>query len=143
VSLFANEVYMGTPELLAGPRGEGHELRVVTSKPTVYAERIATHFELDAHFARVHGSELSGLRTDKIELIAHVLDTEGLTRQDCVMIGDRSHDVPGARANDLRSVSVSWGFGSRDELDDAGADEIADDLAQLREVLDEMNGAAT
>ncbi len=137
VGLFENEVYPGIPELLRELREAGHELRVVTSKPTVYAARITAHFELDGHFAEIHGSELSGERTDKAELLAHLLDTEPLTREDCVMIGDRSHDVRGARANGLRSIGVLWGYGSRNELTEAGADQLCADLGELRLAIDE------
>lgn len=138
--LFENEVYPGIPELLAELRAAGHELRVVTSKPTLYATRIAAHFELDGHFAEVHGSELSGERCDKGELLAHLLDTEPLAREDCVMIGDRSHDVRGARANGLRSIGVLWGYGSHDELTEAGAGRLCADLGELRRAIDEPEG---
>jgi phosphoglycolate phosphatase len=143
VGLFENEVYPGIPELLARLGEEGHALRVVTSKPTIYASRIAVHFDLDRHFARVHGSELSGLRADKADLIAHVLDTESLRREDCVMIGDRSHDILGARAHGVRSIGVAWGYGSREELTEAGACGIASDLDELHGLLNRIAEEAT
>jgi len=140
VGLFENEVYPGIPELLDELGAAGHELRVVTSKPTVYAARITAHFGLDGHFAEVHGSEMSGRRTDKAELLGHLLDTEPLAREDCVMIGDRSHDVRGARANGLRNIGVLWGYGSPDELKEAGADHLCADLGELRHAIDEPEG---
>jgi HAD-hyrolase-like len=79
----------------------------------------------------VHGSELSGERADKRDLIAHVLRAERMSPSTVVMIGDRSHDVIGARANGLRSVAVLWGYGSRHELVEAGADVLFASVAEL------------
>ncbi len=118
-----------------------HCLYVVTAKPTVYAERIVAHFGLAAHFLAVHGSELSGRRSRKTELIAHVLEVEQLDRADTVMIGDRRDDVVGARGNALASIGVLWGFGSRAELVEAGASRLCDEVSALPSVLDTLGGA--
>ena len=86
----------------------------------MFAERIVEHFELDRFFSAVYGSELSGANADKKDLLARVLDAESLSPADTVMIGDRAHDVLGARANSIFPVGVLWGYGSREELLSAG-----------------------
>jgi phosphoglycolate phosphatase len=135
IGMFENEVYPGIPELLAALCDAGAELRVVTSKPTVYSASIVEHFGLARWLAGVHGSELDGARTDKADGIAHVLGAEGIAPAAATMIGDRSHDVVGARANGVRAVGVLWGYGSRDELVGAGADAIAATPGNLRGLL--------
>jgi len=133
--MFENQVYPGIPELLESSRHAGWTLHVVTSKPTVFAAQILAHFDLIRHFAAVHGSELSGLRADKTELVAHVLATEQISAPDAVMIGDRSHDVVGAQANGVRALGVLWGYGSREELRAAGAARSYETVEALREAL--------
>lgn len=121
IGMFENEVYPGIPEALTALRDAGSELRVVTSKPTAYAAPIVEHFGLAGFFAGVHGSELDGARTDKADAIAHVLRVAAIEPAAVTMVGDRSHDVVGARANGVASLAVLWGYGSRDELSRAGA----------------------
>jgi phosphoglycolate phosphatase len=134
VGMFENFVYAGIPEALESLRGRGARLFVATSKPEVFARRILDHFELSHYFERIYGSELDGRRTDKIELIAHVLSQAQLDRADTVMIGDRHHDVVGAIQNRIRAVGALWGYGSREELSSAGAEtllETPSDVAGL------------
>jgi phosphoglycolate phosphatase len=133
--MFENRVYPGIPEALAALGAAGWRLLVVTSKPAVFAERIVRHFELSPHFAAVYGSELSGLRADKGELIAHVLASESIAPERALMIGDRSHDVVGARKNGVRSAGVLWGYGTREELQAAGAGRLYESVAMLQAEL--------
>ena len=117
----------------------GTWLYVATSKPRVFAERIVEYFGLEQYFRAVHGSELDGSYADKSELIAKVLRSESLTPYETVMIGDRAHDVVGAKANGIFSVGALWGFGSRDELVLAGADLLCktpDMLVETMRVFD-------
>lgn len=94
--LYENRVFDGIPELLEALVGRGHTLYVATSKPGVFAREIARHFAFDRHFKAIYGSELDGTRTHKDELIRHLLDSEGLAAEHCLMIGDRMHDLLGA-----------------------------------------------
>ncbi|BDG05452.1 HAD family hydrolase [Anaeromyxobacter oryzae] len=126
VGMYENRVYPGIRELLGSLRAAGHRLIVCTSKPTVFAERIVGHFELAGFFEAIHGSELDGTRTDKRELMAHLLRATGLHGSAAVMVGDRLHDVAAARAHGLRAVGVLWGYGSADELRAAGADALVE-----------------
>jgi phosphoglycolate phosphatase len=121
VGLFENAVYAGIGEVLQELKLRGHVIRLATSKPTVFASRIVEHFGLRKYFDSVDGSELDGTRTDKVELIAHILDREAIRPDDAVMIGDREFDMIGARHNGVRGLGVLWGYGSLEELTAAGA----------------------
>ncbi len=131
VGLFENRLYAGIPSLLETLQQDGHTLYVATSKPHVYAERIIEHFDLSRFFSAVHGPEFDGTRSDKAELIAHIVACERLASSDTWMVGDRAFDIAGARANAIRSVGVLWGYGSHEELSDAGATELVDRPSRL------------
>ena len=131
LGLFENTVYSGIPEVLESLGALGAELFVATSKPQVFAEQILAHFGLAKHFKEVFGSELSGVRSDKGELIGHALATARLRSDDTVMVGDREHDVRGARRNHVRAVGVLWGYGSREELTAAGAERLLEQPSDL------------
>jgi phosphoglycolate phosphatase len=130
VGLFENSVYPGIPEALESLRAAGFRLWVVTSKPRVYAERVVDHFGLRAAFERVQGPELQVERT-KADLIAQVLAEANLAPGETWMIGDRSHDVVGAKKNGVRSAGVLWGYGTEQELRAAGADVVLASVADL------------
>jgi phosphoglycolate phosphatase len=128
--MFENEVYPGIVELLAALPGRHF---VATSKPEVYAREILTHFGLAKFFEQVYGSELSGVRSEKGELLRYLLECEELGT--ALMIGDREHDVHGARKVGLPCLGVLWGYGSREELERAGAVAIVSTPAELLEYL--------
>ena len=132
VGMFENTVYPGVASCLGELRKGGHRLRVVTSKPHVYARRILDHFGLSEAFISVHGSELSGEFAEKADLIRHVLSTEKFEDRPW-MVGDRRHDIEAAHANGLPSVGVLWGYGSRAELEAAGAEMLARSMEELCE----------
>ncbi len=139
VGLFENSVYDGVPELLRHMSDAGLTLAVATSKPTYSATRILEHFDLAGHFAFIGGSDLAGLRHDKASVVSHTLDElRGRDRladgSAVVMIGDREHDVHGARAHGIGTIGVLWGYGTEEELLTAGAltvVESPDALARL------------
>ncbi|HBZ93603.1 MAG TPA: HAD family hydrolase [Pseudomonas sp.] len=114
--LYENRVFEGVETLLEALVAQGRTLYIATSKPTVFAEEIARHFGFDRYFKRIYGSELDGTRTNKVELLAHLLESEKLAPESALMIGDRKHDLIGARSNGLQAVAVGYGFGSREEL---------------------------
>lgn len=135
VGLFENEVYAGVPEMLDTIRKAGSKIVLATSKPRIFAQRILDHFDLTKYFDFVDGSELDGTRVNKDEVIAHALDMLNCDKNEVVMIGDRLHDIHGAKINGLKSIGVLWGYGSREELADAGADMIAETINGLTILL--------
>lgn len=135
IGLFENEVYKGIPDALKTLHENGHTLYVATSKPTVYAKQIIGHFDLQQYFKTVHGSELDGTRSDKTNLISHILHSERIISSDTLMIGDRKHDMIGAKANGVCGVGVLWGNGTRDELHATGAHACISQPMELKQYL--------
>ena len=135
IGKFENKVYEGIPEVLSKLKEKGLSLFVATSKPTVYSIDIIKHFALAPYFNQVYGSELNGDRVDKTELIAHIMSTEGLDKNDTVMIGDRRHDIIGAKNNGLASIGVTYGYGTKEELQDSGADRLAANPSYILNIL--------
>lgn len=114
-----NRLYPGVASALDALSSAGCTLYVCTSKPEVFATRIISHFGLDDHFVRVYGADLAGALDDKRKLLSKLIEAEALDPAQCVMIGDRHHDMRAARANGTRAIGVLWGYGSREELQEA------------------------
>jgi phosphoglycolate phosphatase len=133
IGLYENGVYAGVRDVLATLQQSGRRLFVATSKPHVYAERIIDHFDLRRHFERVFGSELDGTRADKSDLLAYALNAASVDSSHATMIGDRSHDMIGARNNGMKGIGVLYGYGSEQELTAAGASHLC---ATPKAVLD-------
>ena len=131
IGLYENQVYPGIADILSGLASSRRRMFVATSKPHVYAERIIAHFGLAGCFEHVFGSELDGTRADKTKLLRHALQTTGVDPAQTIMIGDRSHDVIGARNNDMTAVGVLYGYGSQAELVGAGAHRLCATPADL------------
>lgn len=136
VGLFENRVYEGIPEMLERLKNGGKRLMVATSKPEVYAVRILERFGIAPYFEIVGGAELDGSRDYKHEVIEYVLAKADITdRSRVLMIGDRRQDVLGAHKTGLKCMGILWGYGSAEELDEAGADFIADTPKNTADML--------
>jgi phosphoglycolate phosphatase len=134
--IFENTPYDGMPELLQKLRSAGKTLAIATSKPRVYAERIAERFGFAGFFDFIAGSELDGGRSEKNELITYALESLGVRdRRGAVMIGDREFDMRGAAKLGIDGIGVLWGYGSEDELLAAGAARVVRDFAELEKAL--------
>lgn len=123
--IFENSVYGGIEEMLSELKGDGKKLIVATSKPQVFAEKILEHFNLAGYFVFVSGASLDNSRIEKSDIIAYAIKTLNIEPSCAVMVGDRKHDIIGAKQNGLISVGVLYGYGDREELKSAGADFIA------------------
>jgi phosphoglycolate phosphatase len=135
VGLFDARVYPGIPELLDRLSGAGKVLFVGTSKRTEFARAVLEHFGLARHFRAIQGAEAHGRFDRKADLLAHLLHGHGLDPAATVVVGDREHDVEAALANGLQVVAVTYGYGSRDELREAGASLLCDSTARLAGLL--------
>lgn len=134
--LYENAVYDGIRELLYDLKNAGYKIILATSKPHVYARRILEHFELIEYFDFIAGSELDGTRNRKGDVIAYALQECRITDLSrALMIGDRKHDIIGAKENNLACLGVLFGYGSRAEHEAAGADYIVKSVDELREFL--------
>lgn len=130
-----NELYPGVDAALATLAQAGHALFVCTSKPRLFALRILEHFGLAKHFRGIYGPELDGRFDHKDELLGHLLRTEALAPEHCLMIGDREHDALAARAHGVAALGVLYGFGSAAELTAAGVAALVTSPGDLPEAV--------
>jgi phosphoglycolate phosphatase len=134
--IFDNRVYDGIPELLAKLRTAGRTLVLATSKPEEFARRIMDKFDLARYFKHICGATFDGRISKKAEVIEYAIETAGITDRSAVlMIGDREHDVLGAKAAGVDSLGVLFGYGDRPELEGAGATYIAESVEELGKML--------
>lgn len=134
--LFQNKVYEGVENLLKTLRESGKTMILATSKPTVYARQILEHFHLDVYFSDLAGSELDGRRVKKGDVIAYALEMAGIKdTSTAVMVGDREHDIIGAKENGLDSIGVLYGYGCLEEFEKNGADDIVETVEELGKAL--------
>lgn len=123
--LFENEVYEGIPEALAKLKEAGCRLIVATCKPEPIAKSVLEHFGLDKYFEFLAGSTFDGKRIEKADVVAHALTSCGITTpediENTIMVGDRSHDILGAAANNLDTIAVLYGYGSMKEFQECDA----------------------
>ena len=130
--IFENVPYEGMTECLAALKQCGRTLILATSKPEVFAKMILERFGFAPYFDYVFGASMDETRTRKDEVIAYALSGAGIEDpSDCVMVGDRKHDVLGAKANGMDAVGVLFGYGSREELTEAGARYIAETVEDI------------
>jgi phosphoglycolate phosphatase len=141
--LFENRVYPGVPEMLAKLKAAGCRLFVATSKPAVFAQRVIRHFDLERYFVRTYGSELDGRFDNKVALLAMVLNREALDAQKTAMVGDRAQDTLAAKAHNLCAVGVTWGYGSRNELQESGANVLCNTPSEVVRFLTESGAAGS
>lgn len=133
-----NQIYDGIVDLLSELHDRGKVLIVATSKPTVFAETILKNFDIAKYFTCVMGSNLDGTRTRKADVIVATLECVGITDySQAVMIGDREHDIIGAKAVGIDSISVEYGHGSYEELEKTGATRIVGSVLYLKMLLAE------
>ena len=133
--MYQADVYDGIGEMFDSFHQVDAQMFIATSKPAIYAQEIIEHFGIHAHVERLFGSELDGTRSDKTSLLAHGLKTVGAKADCAVMVGDRKYDVVGAKANGMKVLGVTYGYGSVAELTKAGVDDIILSPMDLSEVV--------
>ncbi|MBQ8813256.1 MAG: HAD family hydrolase [Lachnospiraceae bacterium] len=130
--LYENEAYEGVEEMLSALKAAGKKIVLATSKPEHFAFQILEHFHLDGYFDFKAGASMDESRNKKGQVIAYALESLGITdKSQVLMVGDREHDVLGARENGLDSIGVLFGYGSREELETAGATYIAETMSDI------------
>jgi len=134
--IFENLVYDGCENLLKTLKDNDMTLAVATSKPEVFARQILEHFDMAKYFTYIAGSNLDGTRVKKGEVIRYALESCNIRDlSKTIMIGDREHDIIGAKEAGIDSIGVLFGYGDKDELVTAGADFIADRVSDIGQVL--------
>jgi phosphoglycolate phosphatase len=134
--IFENLVYDGIEDLLKTLQDHSRMLIVATTKAEVFAKQILEHFGIAKYFTYIAGSNLDGTRVKKDEVIKYALESCNITDiSKAVMIGDRYYDIIGGKEAGIDSIGVLYGYGNRNELVKAGADFIADTVADIGKVL--------
>lgn len=136
--IFENRLYDGISELLFDLKNEGYRLALATSKPEVFARRILSHFGIAEAFDAVAGSSIEREDETKADMIRLAMKRLGLTeanKPDVLMIGDRKHDILGAKECGIDVAGVQYGYAPEGELIEYGADIIAENVNALREFL--------
>lgn len=134
--IYENEEYQGMRELLTKLQRDGKTLIVATSKPENFARLIIKNFGLESFFTDICGGTLDDSRNEKEKVIRYALEKNHIAElSEVVMVGDRMHDVIGAKKVGIPCVGVLYGFGNRQELQEAGADYIAASVEELYEVI--------
>lgn len=131
--IYENALYPGIEEMLSKLKEMGYTLAIASSKPEFYVRKILDHFGVAQYFTEMGGSEMDGRRTDKAEVIEEVLRrmNMGDHREQVIMIGDKEHDVYGARKAGLECISVSYGYGTAEELMQAKPLKIVDSAQEI------------
>ncbi len=134
--MFENKIISGIDTLLSELKGAGKKLVVATSKPEKYTIKILEHFNLISYFQFVAGATMDETRNTKTAVIEYALQhINAVSKREVVMIGDRKHDIEGAKNNNIDSIGVLFGYGDRKELEQAGADYIVESVEELRTLL--------
>jgi phosphoglycolate phosphatase len=134
VGLFENQVYPGMPELFQALKAAGRHLYVATTKPTEFSQRIAEKFGFSQYFDMISGAGMTD-QNSKYQVIENARRACSVPMENAVMVGDKLHDVEGAHAHSIPCIGVTYGFGGREELTEAGADYIVDTVDQLKALL--------
>lgn len=134
--MLENEVYPGMKDLLNDLYKANKKLIVATLKPTVYTVEILKNFKLDEYFYFISGTDLEAENISKTRVIMKSLEELGdEAEKEIVMIGDRNHDMIGAKSNNIDSIGVLYGYGTEDELKSEGAKYIVNSIDELRNLI--------
>ena len=140
IGLFENQLYPDVIPVLSDLSASGKKLILATSKPEIFAVQILEHFQIKEFFQVIAGATLDGQRSTKAAVIQHALEMAQVTdTSHCLMVGDREHDIEGAKVHLMDAVGVLYGFGSKKELVEAGATYILDKLADLPSLIETKN----
>ena len=135
LGVYERRAFPGMTEFLAALRGAGLVLAVATSKPLPLCEELLARSGMRDFFSVVCGSRLDGNNNTKREIVERVIAALGAGKKDCVLIGDTKYDVVGAHEAGIACIGVRYGYAAPGELETAGADAIAGDLAELQKML--------
>lgn len=138
LGMYECTLYPGIAETVAAEAARGRRIYLATSKAHFYARPILAHFGIAPHFTAIHGAELDGTRSDKVELLRYILKTEDVAHGEAIMVGDRSYDMTGARAIGATAIWADWGYGDQAERMAAAPDHVCRDPFELAALLETL-----
>ncbi len=134
--IYENTMFDGIPDLLDTIKKSGRTISLATSKPEQYAVRILEHFNLTQYFDFVGAATMDETRSKKADVIDYTLKQLSITdKSKVVMVGDRHHDIEGAKQNGIDSIGVLVGYGDKAELENAGATYISENIDDIIKFL--------
>lgn len=134
IGAYENTPYPGVREMLESLKAEGHTLYVATSKPEAMSIKILEHFDLAKYFDMICGATMDTSRSSKEDVIAYLLERNGRA-DNMIMVGDTKFDVLGAKHHGIKTIGVSWGYGTVADMEQSGAAAIADTVDALLSIL--------
>ena len=140
--IYQFKLYDGIIDTIKTLKNEKNNIFVATSKPRIMAEKIFEYLFLSDLFDGIYGSELDGIRTRKGELISFLLEKEKILHKKVIMIGDRKHDIIGAKDNSILSCGVCYGYGCEEELNEAGADYLVNKPEEIIDLIEYIKNAS-
>lgn len=114
--IYENCLYIGINELLDKLKKACFNLYITTSKPTLFAEKIVNQHNIGGYFEEIVGSNLDNTRNTKTEVLEYLLMNTSIDKTECIIIGDKKHDIIGANNVGIASIGVTYGYGSYEEL---------------------------
>ena len=136
IGLKESSLYNGIKELIIELANNGKNVILATAKPETYSTKILENYNIKQYFKFISGATLDGSRGEKGDIIKYALDNlKPINLDECIMIGDRHHDIEGAKENNMKSIGVTYGFGSEEELKTAGANYIAHNAEELKNII--------
>jgi phosphoglycolate phosphatase len=136
IGINEHTIYLGIIDLLSDLSESDHILCTATLKPKIFTEIILKHYDIYGFFTEIGAPELVEKRINKSVIIRRVLEQiPDVNLSETVMVGDRDHDIEGARENGIASIAVSWGYGSEEEVKDSSPDYIVNRVEDLRGIL--------
>ena len=138
IGIFENRIYEGVLDMLSQLKKQGKILALATSKPAVFAERIAQKYGISPYLTYLSGSELDGRNTDKALVIKNAMEALGAECENTIMVGDRRHDCEGSAKCNIKCIGVSYGYAAEGELEESGAIKIANTPNELLQILSKM-----
>jgi len=136
IGLKENKLYDGLKELIIDLANNNINVILATAKPQVFSEQILENFEIKQYFKFISGATMDATRNKKGDIIKYALDNlEPINLKECIMVGDRKHDVTGAKENNMKCIGVTYGFGTEEELRNAGAEYIAHNAEELKNII--------
>lgn len=131
-----NKLYDGLKELIIDLEKHNRNVILATAKPQIFSEEILEFFKIKQYFKFISGATMDNSRNQKSDIIKYAIDSLKITNlEECIMIGDRQYDIIGAKENNIKSIGVTYGFGSEKELKQAGANYIAHNAQEIKDII--------
>lgn len=133
--LYENKLIDGVEELLKALSAQEKRICLATSKPEPFAKKILENFGIERYFDHIGAATLDGSIGTKTEVLRSVLEKTGADVSDCVLVGDRMHDIIGAHEVGMKCIAVLVGFGDRAEFEEYSADYVCETLSDVLKIV--------